>query len=65
MNVAYDPKREPYEDYNKAFAAYWKPKTGGEQWRQYLRSAAISELSFGRDVQCNFFENYARAVTGP
>jgi sulfate transport system substrate-binding protein len=28
LNVSYDPTRELYEDYNKAFAAYWKDKTG-------------------------------------
>ena len=28
LNVSYDPTREFYEDYNKAFAAYWKGKTG-------------------------------------
>jgi sulfate/thiosulfate transport system substrate-binding protein len=28
LNVSYDPTRELYEDYNKAFAAYWKTKTG-------------------------------------
>jgi sulfate transport system substrate-binding protein len=28
LNVSYDPTRELYEDYNKAFAAYWKAKTG-------------------------------------
>ncbi len=28
LNVFYDPTRELYEDYNKAFAAYWKAKTG-------------------------------------
>lgn len=28
LNVSYDPTRELYEDYNKAFAAYWKNKTG-------------------------------------
>jgi sulfate/thiosulfate-binding protein len=27
-NVSYDPTRELYVDYNKAFAAYWKGKTG-------------------------------------
>ena len=27
LNVSYDPTRELYEDYNKAFAAYWKVKT--------------------------------------
>jgi sulfate/thiosulfate-binding protein len=28
LNVSYDPTREFYDDYNKAFAAYWKGKTG-------------------------------------
>jgi sulfate transport system substrate-binding protein len=28
LNVSYDPTREFYDDYNKAFAAYWKAKTG-------------------------------------
>jgi len=28
LNVSYDPTRELYQDYNKAFAAYWKAKTG-------------------------------------
>src|ERR1700688_1195669 len=28
LNASYDPTRELYEDSNKAFAAYWKAKTG-------------------------------------
>ena len=28
LNVSYDPTRELYDDYNKAFAQYWKQKTG-------------------------------------
>lgn len=28
LNVSYDPTRELYDDYNAAFAAYWKKKTG-------------------------------------
>ncbi len=28
LNVSYDPTRELYVDYNKAFARYWKGKTG-------------------------------------
>ncbi|HVN41495.1 MAG TPA: sulfate ABC transporter substrate-binding protein [Steroidobacteraceae bacterium] len=28
LNVSYDPTRELYEDYNRAFAVYWKQKTG-------------------------------------
>ncbi len=28
LNASYDPTRELYEDYNKAFATYWKAQTG-------------------------------------
>jgi sulfate transport system substrate-binding protein len=28
LNVSYDPTREFYDEYNRAFAAYWKGKTG-------------------------------------
>jgi sulfate/thiosulfate-binding protein len=28
LNVSYDPTRELYDEYNTAFAAYWKSKTG-------------------------------------
>ena len=28
LNVSYDPTRELYDDYNKAFAQYWKKKSG-------------------------------------
>src|SRR5947209_13178643 len=28
LNVSYDPTRELYQDYNQAFARYWKTKTG-------------------------------------
>src|SRR5438874_3853576 len=28
LNVSYDPTRELYQDYNPAFAKYWKGKTG-------------------------------------
>ena len=30
LNVSYDPTRELYEDYNKAFVKYWKDKTGDD-----------------------------------
>ena len=30
LNVSYDPTRELYQDFNKAFAAHWKAKTGDE-----------------------------------
>src|ERR1043166_2543833 len=28
LNVSYDPTRELYQDFNAAFAKYWKEKTG-------------------------------------
>ena len=28
LNVSYDPTRELYEDYNKAFARHWEAKSG-------------------------------------
>src|SRR4026207_258721 len=28
LNVSYDPTRELYQDFNKAFANHWKAKTG-------------------------------------
>ena len=30
LNVSYDPTRELYQDYNAAFARYWKSKTGDD-----------------------------------
>jgi sulfate/thiosulfate transport system substrate-binding protein len=30
LNVSYDPTRELYEDYNRAFAVYWKSRTGDD-----------------------------------
>ena len=30
LNVSYDPTRELYQDYNTAFARYWKAKTGDD-----------------------------------
>lgn len=30
LNVSYDPTREFYEEYNQAFAKYWRDKTGDE-----------------------------------
>ena len=30
LNVSYDPTRELYQDFNRAFAKYWKAKSGDE-----------------------------------
>ena len=30
LNVSYDPTRELYQEYNAAFAKYWKAKSGDD-----------------------------------
>ena len=39
LNVSYDPTRELYQDFNAAFAKYWKEKTGATS-RSGSRTAA-------------------------
>ncbi len=64
LNVSYDPTRELYVDYNKAFAAYWKGKTGqdvsikqshggsGKQARSVIDGieADVVTLALGGDI---------------
>lgn len=64
LNVSYDPTRELYQDFNKAFAAYWKNKTGedltikqshggsGKQARSVIDGlqADVVTLALARDV---------------
>jgi len=64
LNVSYDPTRELYQDYNAAFAKYWKAKTGddvvfkqshggsGKQARSVLDGlqADVVTLALGYDV---------------
>jgi sulfate/thiosulfate-binding protein len=64
LNVSYDPTREFYEEYNKAFAAYWKSKTGdsvivnqshggsGKQARSVIDGleADVVTLALGYDI---------------
>ncbi len=64
LNVSYDPTRELYEDYNVAFAKYWKDKTGqtvnfnqshggsGKQARAIIDGldADVATLALGFDV---------------
>ncbi len=65
LNVSYDPTRELYEDYNKAFAAYWHKKTGdtvkvnqshggsGKQARSVIDGlqADVVTLALGADIE--------------
>jgi len=64
LNVSYDPTRELYVDYNKAFSAYWKGKTGqdvvikqshggsGKQARSIIDGieADVATLALGGDI---------------
>ena len=64
LNVSYDPTRELYLDYNKAFAKYWKGKTGqdvvvkqshggsGKQARSIIDGidADVATLALGGDI---------------
>jgi sulfate/thiosulfate transport system substrate-binding protein len=64
LNVSYDPTRELYEDYNKAFATYWKAQSGatvtvrqshggsGKQARSVIDGleADVVTLALGGDI---------------
>jgi sulfate/thiosulfate transport system substrate-binding protein len=64
LNVSYDPTRELYTEYNKAFAAHWKAKTGddvtvkqshggsGKQARSIIDglSADVATLALAGDI---------------
>ena len=64
LNVSYDPTRELYQDFNAAFAKYWKEKTGeivtirqshggsGKQARTVIDGieADVVTLALGGDV---------------
>jgi len=49
LNVSYDVTREFYQDYNKAFAVYWKAKTGD--------SVAVSQSHGGSSKQAQSVVN--------
>ncbi|MBI3143967.1 MAG: sulfate ABC transporter substrate-binding protein [Pseudogulbenkiania sp.] len=65
LNVSYDPTRELYQDFNTAFAKYWKTKTGetvtvkqshggsGKQARAVIDGleADVVTLALGYDVE--------------
>src|SRR5437879_13920851 len=67
LNVSYDPTRELYQDFNQAFARYWKAKTGekvtinqshggsGKQARSVIDGleADVVTLGLGYDVEAS------------
>ena len=53
LNVSYDPTRELYQDFNKAFADHWKKKTGEEfnfkqSYEKLWRSTVVMLCRFKR-----------------
>ena len=54
LNVSYDPTRELYQEYNAAFAKYWKAKTGNDvvdfpiAWRFWKTGAIRHRRPGGR-----------------
>ena len=68
LNVSYDPTRELFQDYNAAFAKYWKGKTGddvivkqshggsGKQARSVIdgQDASVVTLALAADVDALF-----------
>ena len=61
LNVSYDPTRELYQDYNQAFARYWKARTGddvvvrqshggsGKQARSVIDGLEANEVELARE----------------
>src|SRR5207248_9958361 len=43
LNVSYDPTRELYQDYNAAFAKYWKAKTGNDVQIQHSHGGSSKQ----------------------
>lgn len=72
LNVSYDPTRELYEEYNKAFAKYWKEKSGqdviikqshggsGKQARSVIDGlkADVVTLALAYDIDAIAQKNY-------
>jgi sulfate transport system substrate-binding protein len=77
LNVSYDPTRELYADFNKAFAAQWKAKTGdtvivkqshggsGKQARSIIDGleADVATLALAFDIDA-IAQNSGRIKTG-
>jgi ABC-type sulfate transport system, periplasmic component len=45
LNVSYDPTRELYEDYNKAFVKYWKERLARPSRSNNRMAARASKLA--------------------
>src|SRR5258706_7090331 len=74
LNVSYDPTRELYLDYNKAFADYWKKRTGedvvitqshggsGKQARAVVDGLQADVVTLGLPPDINTIVNGAHII---
>ncbi len=74
LNVSYDPTRELYADFNKAFAAYWKAKTGdavtikqshggsGKQARAVIDGLQADVVTLALAADVDALHNVARLI---
>ena len=76
LNVSYDPTRELYEDYDAAFAKYWKAKTGqdvtvnlsnggsGKQARAVIDGLEADVVTLGLAYDIDAIADKAQPVAG-
>ena len=74
LNVSYDPTRELYVDYNQAFAAFWKAKTGddvvvkqshggsGKQARSVVDGLAADVVTLALAADVDALANVAKLI---
>jgi sulfate transport system substrate-binding protein len=74
LNVSYDPTRELYVEFNKAFATYWKAKTGddvvvkqshggsGKQARAVIDGLPADVVTLALAADVDALHNFARIV---
>ena len=53
LNVSYDPTRELYQDFNKAFTDYWKEQTGQTWWSTSRMAGRQAGPSGDRGLQAD------------
>lgn len=74
LNVSYDPTRELYQDFNAAFAKYWKEKTGdtvkiemshggsGKQARAVIEGLPADVVTLALAYDCDALHAQARLI---
>jgi sulfate/thiosulfate transport system substrate-binding protein len=76
LNVSYDPTREFYADYNRAFAAYWRTKSGqdvivnqshggsGKQARSVIDGLAADVVTLALAADINAIARHGKLLAG-